>query len=93
MHVVWTDSALENIEVIYDYLTEFNPRAASHVATTLRTEGDSLENFPHRGRPVAGTSMRELLSHSYPYIIRYRIAGDTVFILRVRHTSRRPTNP
>jgi toxin ParE1/3/4 len=93
MHVVWTDSALENIEVIYDYLTEFNPRAASHVAATLRVEGDSLENFPHRGRPVPGTSMRELVSHSYPYIIRYRIDGDTVFVLRVRHTSRRPTNP
>jgi plasmid stabilization system protein ParE len=25
-------------------------------------------------------------------IIRYRIAGDDVVILRVRHTSRRPTN-
>jgi plasmid stabilization system protein ParE len=37
--------------------------------------------------------MRELVSHSYPYIIRYRIEGDTVFVLRVRHTSRRPTNP
>ena len=36
--------------------------------------------------------MRELVS-TYPYIIRYTIEGDTVAILRVRHTSRRPTNP
>ncbi len=36
--------------------------------------------------------MRELVS-AYPYIIRYRIDGDTVVILRIRHTSRRPTNP
>ena len=35
--------------------------------------------------------MRELVS-VHPYIIRYRIAGDDVVILRVRHTSRRPTN-
>ena len=27
------------------------------------------------------------------FIIRYRFAGDTVVILRIRHTSRRPTNP
>jgi hypothetical protein len=25
-----------------------------------------------------------------PYLIRYRIAGDTVFILRIRHGARRP---
>jgi plasmid stabilization system protein ParE len=36
--------------------------------------------------------MRELVGH-YPYIIRYHIDGNNVVILRVRHTSRRPTNP
>ena len=36
--------------------------------------------------------MRELLTN-YPYIIRYRIVGSTVRILRVRHTARHPTNP
>jgi toxin ParE1/3/4 len=49
-------------------------------------------NFPHRGRPVCDTSMRELVTVS-PYIIRYRVASDTVNILRVRHASRRPTRP
>ncbi len=37
--------------------------------------------------------MRELVT-TYPYIIRYRmLRDDEVHILRVRHTSRRPTNP
>jgi hypothetical protein len=36
--------------------------------------------------------MRELLT-SFSYIIRYEITGDTVEILRVRHTARRPTAP
>jgi plasmid stabilization system protein ParE len=36
--------------------------------------------------------MRELLAVS-PYIIRHRIAGEQVVILRVRHGARRPTNP
>ena len=49
-------------------------------------------NFPHRGRSVRGTAMRELVA-VHPYIIRYRITGDDVATLRVRHTSRRPTNP
>ncbi len=92
MRVVWTEAALASIEQAYDYLTRFNPRAAMHVARTIRADGDSLVGLPNRGRPVRGTTMRELVT-SYPYVIRYRIEGDKVVILRVRHTSRRPTNP
>jgi addiction module RelE/StbE family toxin len=92
MRVVWTEPALDGIASAYDYLVQFNPRAAAHVAETLLKEGDGLEHFPERGRRVPGTNMRELVT-SYPYIIRYRIEGDVVVILRVRHTSRRPTNP
>ena len=36
--------------------------------------------------------MRELAT-CYPYVIRYRVDGKTVVILRIRHTSRRPTTP
>lgn len=36
--------------------------------------------------------MREAMT-SYPYIIRYRINGDEVVILRIRHGAQRPTNP
>jgi toxin ParE1/3/4 len=92
MAVVWTLAAARGIERAYDYIFDFNPRAAMHVAETLRAEGNSLENFPHRGCPVRGTDMRELVI-SYPYIIRYRVIGNDVVILRIRHTARRPTNP
>lgn len=92
MRVVWTEPALDAIQRAYDYIFAFNPRAAMHVAESLRDAGNSLEYFPQRGRPVPGTDMRELVT-AYPYIIRYRVIGDEVTILRVRHTSRRPTNP
>jgi addiction module RelE/StbE family toxin len=92
VRVVWSPSALREILRIYDYLSDFNPRAAREVATELTAAGDRLANFPHRGRPVAKTDMRELVT-TYPYIIRYRIVRDEVRILRVRHTARRPTNP
>lgn len=92
MRVVWTKTALRGVWRAYDYLADFNPRAAVHLAESLLAAGDSLENFPLRGRLVRGTVMRELVSVS-PYIIRYRVAGDTVIILRVRHAARRPTTP
>ena len=90
MRVVWTETALRGIWRAYEYLTDFNPHAAVHLAESLLAAGDSLVNFPHRGRPVRGTNMRELVTVS-PYIIRYRVTADKVIVLRVRHGSRRPT--
>ena len=92
MRVVWTVRALGGIAIAYEYIFGFNPRAAMQVAQGLLDAADSLANFPHRGRPVGKTGMRELVT-SYPYVIRYRVTGDRVVIPRVRHTSRRPTNP
>jgi len=92
MQVVWTEPALDEIDSVYTYFAEFNLQAAMNVAVALRAAGDSLETFPHRGRPVSGTAMRELIA-PYRFLIRYRVTGDTVVILRVRHASRRPTQP
>jgi toxin ParE1/3/4 len=93
VRVIWSPSALREVARATDYLMDFNPAAAVRLAEGLLAAGDSLANFPHRGRRVSNTDMRELIT-DYPYIIRYRIVPDEeVRILRVRHTSRRPTNP
>lgn len=92
MRVVWSPQALQQVARAADYLTVFNPKAAVALAMGLVAAGDSLQHFAQRGRPVPGTDMRELVT-AYPYIIRYRIVRDTVRILRVRHTARRPTHP
>ena len=47
MQVIWTEPALDAIARIYDYIFDFNPRAAMQFAETLRAAGDSLEVFPH----------------------------------------------
>lgn len=91
MRVAWSPSALREIIDIYNYVVNYNPRAASNLVDELLKAGDGLVNFPHRGRPV-GDNLRELTT-VHPYIIRYEIIGDEVTILRVRHSARRPTNP
>ncbi len=90
--VVWSATAVDQLDAVGSYIEHFNPKAAQAVAAGLLAATNSLSNFPYRGRPVVGTTMRELVT-AYSYIIRYRIVGDTVRILRIRHTARRPTNP
>ncbi len=92
MQVIWSPSALREVYRVFDYLMDFNPRAAGEVFNNLIETGDGLANFPHRGRLVRKSDMREVMT-SYPYIIRYRVTRDAVRILRVRHTARRPTKP
>jgi plasmid stabilization system protein ParE len=90
--VIWSKRSLAHLRYIRGYIEQFNPQAARDLAVALVAAAESLKNFPHRGRLVVGTDKRELVS-VHPYIIRYRVVGDTVRILRIRHTSRRPTDP
>jgi plasmid stabilization system protein ParE len=62
------------------------------MAARIIEAGNSLANFPYRGRSVAGTQLRET-TLARPYIIRYRVESNRVLILRVRHGARRPTRP
>ncbi len=90
--VVWTEQALANLEAIRAYLAQFNPQAASRVAVDLLATAEGLVAFPHRGRAVPGTGLREVVT-AYPYVMRYRVDGRRVVILRIRHSARRPTVP
>jgi addiction module RelE/StbE family toxin len=90
--VVWTFAALTDIQEIRRYIANFNPDAATAMAAKIIEIGDDLSNFPYRGRQVPDTDLRET-ALARPYIIRYRIEGNRVILLRVRHGRRRPTNP
>ena len=92
MQVIWSPAALREIDHIYRYIPQFNPHTAEKLVREILTAGDSLENFPYRGRAVPGTQLREI-ALAYPYIVRYRIAVGHVRILRVCHGARRPTQP
>jgi plasmid stabilization system protein ParE len=92
VRVLWSVSAVREIQRAHDYIAEFYPEAALRVAETPRDAGYSLQHFPLRGRRVPGTDLRELVT-SFSYLIRYLVAGDVVEIVSIRHTSRRPTVP
>ncbi len=86
--VVWSDSALHQLIQIKAYIAAFDPLAADRIVAKLSSLGDSLADFPSRGRPC-GDGLREMTTLP-PYVLRYEIVGDRVVILRVRHAARLP---
>jgi toxin ParE1/3/4 len=86
--VIWTDVAIADLERIGAYIEAFSPLAAQRMAAKLVSAALSLEQAPERGRPISGD--RRELAIIPPYLIRYRIYGDIVRVLELRHGARRP---
>ena len=58
------------------------------MAARLKSAGDSLSEFPERGRGAA-RGIREF-ALIYPYLIRYRLQDGQVQIVRIKHGDQRP---
>lgn len=84
--IVWTDEAVGHLEAIVSYVSAFNPAAAERLGQRLIAVADSLAEFSGRGRD-AGEGRREM-TIVQPYVLRYRVEGDRVIILRIRHAAR-----
>ena len=85
--IAWTARALAKIDAIKEHIEPFDPAAAERIAARLLKAGESLAYFPNRGRP--GPKGTRELSVVPPYIIRYRVRGDVVTIVTVKHGRQR----
>jgi len=67
------------------------PAVAEIIAARIQEVVARIAEFPLNGRAVAQRpSVRVALLRSYRYSIFYRVTGDAVRIVHVRHTSGRP---
>jgi addiction module RelE/StbE family toxin len=89
VNLKWHPLALSDRKNIYDYIDADSPSAAILVDDRIWNSITNLKRLPEIGRPgrIAGT--RELVIQRTPYIVAYRIQGDTVEILRIFHGARR----
>jgi plasmid stabilization system protein ParE len=63
------------------------------VLAAIKSSIELLESFPEIGRVVDDVGHRRLPVVRFPYVIYYRIEGNEILILHIRHTSRRPIDP
>jgi len=87
MQVRWLRKALQNLEVIYEYVAKDNPDAALQLVTKIRGAVRQLEDFPLMGRIGRVKETREIVVN--PYIVIYRVNETFVEILRILHSARK----
>lgn len=90
MKVEWSPRALRDVTEIYEYILPRSAKGAATVMRRINATVDLIGKFPGVGRSVrAKLGIRALHIGKYPYRVYFAAEPDTVFILHVRHTSRR----
>lgn len=87
MIVEWLPRAVEQLLSIIDYVSEDSP-AAVELGQSIREKTTTLATYPNRYRVGRVRGTREMVVMPN-YIVVYRVAGDRVQILRVRHARQR----
>src|SRR5947207_1568826 len=73
-----------------DYARSGNPAIAERITARIHEVVAQITRSPLSGRSVVQRpAVRVVLVANYPYKIFYRVSGDTIRIMHIRHTSRR----
>ena len=90
MTLVWSPEAIDDLVALRAYIEQEDPAAAQRVALHIvRNIETLLPNTPEMGRPGRVPGTRELVVPRTPFIVPYRVIGDTIQILRIFHGARR----
>ncbi len=90
MRVRYTPRAFADLDVIRTYIAQHSPPAAAKVVSVIERIVARLSDFPESGQRSDDLDVRVVFSTHYPYRIYYRIIGNEVVILHIRHAARRP---
>ena len=89
MRARWLRRALQNLDEEAAYIATDDPRAAARTVQSIAISVARLAAHPASGRAGRVPGTRELVLSGTPYIVAYRVRGETVEILRVLHGARR----
>jgi plasmid stabilization system protein ParE len=93
LRVRWLRQALANLEAHAQYIARDDPAAARRVVAAIERAVARVAEYPGLGRLGRVEGTRELVVYGTPYIVPYRVRGQTVEILRVFHAARKwPTH-
>lgn len=80
---------MANLDEEAEYIARYDPQAAVRMVQRIRSAVQNLAIHPALGHPGRVPGTRELVVSGTPYIVPYRVRGQTLEILRVFHTARK----
>ena len=83
--IVWEKDSLDDREVIFEFLYEFNPLAAEKTDTIIEAKVENLIQQPLMGVEREGIPGRLLIIPEISMIVSYFVREDVIHVLRVLH--------
>ncbi len=87
--LIWSETAIEDLKSIHEYIALDSPKYATQFTNKLIERIDQLEEFPRSGRVVPefnNQDIRELIEGQYR--IFYKVFSDHILIARIHHSSK-----
>lgn len=90
MNVRFSRRALRDLEEIADYIAADSPPAGARVRRAIVRIVDLISKHPYVGIENArNPELRSVLVTPYPYRLHYRVRNGTLWVVHIRHSSRR----
>jgi len=90
MRVRYTSRAFANREATFDFIEKRSPQSARKVIRFISERIAGLADHPYSGTKTNKAGIYTVWISPYPYRVFYRVEGEEVVILHIRHTPRRP---
>jgi addiction module RelE/StbE family toxin len=91
VRVHWTDTAVDHLLSIYEYVAQDSATYADRLMDRLTSRSEQIGTFPRSGRRVPeydAPDVREVIEGAYRII--YRIRDERIDVLAVIHSAQRP---
>ena len=89
MKLIWSAHARADRAAIFEFIESDNPTAAADIDEQIKKQVETLILLPESGRKGRVKGTRELVVARTPFIAAYRIAGESIRILRILHGAQR----
>ncbi|MCL5427361.1 type II toxin-antitoxin system RelE/ParE family toxin [Halomonas sp. NPDC076908] len=83
--IFWEEESLNDREVIFEFLYDFNPLVAEKTDDLIEVKAENLLEQPMMGVQREGIPGRLLIIPEVSLIISYWVDGSTIRIMRVLH--------
>lgn len=88
MQIEWLETAIIDLQRLREFILPHNQDAAQRACKVIRAAVAPLETNPRIGKPVEDLPDYHDLMIPFGasgYVLRYRLQGDTIFIIAVKH--------
>lgn len=88
MQIEWLETAIIDLQRLREFILPHNQDAAQRACKVIRVAVAPLETNPRIGKPVEDLPDYHDLMIPFGasgYVLRYRLQGDTIFIIAVKH--------